>query len=84
MTAPVGNPQFITPEGHSLFLAKKLFDGMGRIKWGALAYIEPGGGGPEGGHTHHRKAIFLSWWKGKWWCWQTACPIRCARMKCFL
>lgn len=59
MTAPVGNPQFITPEGHSLFLAKKLFDGMGQIKWGALAYIEPGGGGPEGGHTHQEGHIFV-------------------------
>lgn len=31
---------FITPEGHKGFLAKKLFDDMGKIHWGAIAYIE--------------------------------------------
>ncbi len=50
---------FITPEGHRAFLAKKLFDDMGAIRWGALAYIEPGGGGPEGGHTHGDDHIFI-------------------------
>lgn len=51
--------QFITPEGHTGFHAKKLFDGMGDIQWGALAYIEKGGGGPEGNHTHSDNHIFI-------------------------
>ena len=50
---------FITPVGHSKFFAKKLFDEMGKIKWGALAYIEAGGGGPEGNHTHEDDHIFI-------------------------
>lgn len=50
---------FITPEGHKGFLAKKLFDGMGKIQWGAIAYIEKGGGGPENNHTHSDNHIFI-------------------------
>ncbi|WP_243111255.1 cupin domain-containing protein [Acutalibacter sp. 1XD8-33] len=50
---------FITPEGHRNFLAKKLFDHMGAIQWGALAYIEKDGGGPEGNHTHPEDHIFI-------------------------
>lgn len=50
---------FITPEGHKGFSAKKLFDGMGRIKWGAIAYIEKNGGGPENNHTHSDNHIFI-------------------------
>ncbi len=50
---------FITPPGHSKFLAKKLFDDMGKIHWGAVAYIEPNGGGPEGNHTHEDDHIFI-------------------------
>lgn len=50
---------FITPEGHKDFLAKKLFDGMGSIQWGALAYISKNGGGPEGNHTHPEDHIFI-------------------------
>lgn len=50
---------FITPEGHKDFLAKKLFDRMGSIQWGALAYIEPNGGGPQGNHTHPEDHIFI-------------------------
>lgn len=34
MNAQTENP-FITPEGHRGFLAKKLFDEMGDIHWGA-------------------------------------------------
>lgn len=44
------NASFITPEGHEGFLAKKLFDEMGKIQWGAVAYIEKDGGGPIGNH----------------------------------
>lgn len=50
---------FITPEGHKGFLAKKLFNEMGKIHWGALAYIEKDGGGPEGNHTHSDNHIFI-------------------------
>ena len=50
---------FITPPGHKDFLAKKLFNEMGAIQWGALAYIEKGGGGPEGNHTHKENHIFI-------------------------
>lgn len=50
---------FITPEGHQSFLAKKLFNEMGRIQWGAIAYIEKDGGGPEGNHTHRDNHIFI-------------------------
>ena len=53
------NNEFITPPGHSQFLAKKLFDNLGKIQWGALAYIEQGGGGPEGNHTHQDDHIFI-------------------------
>ena len=50
---------FITPEGHKGFSAKKLFNKMGKIQWGALAYIEKNGGGPEGNHTHSDDHIFI-------------------------
>ena len=50
---------FITPPGHRDFSAKKLFEGGGALQWGAVAYIQPGGGGPEGGHTHPEDHIFL-------------------------
>lgn len=51
--------EFMTPEGHSGFLAKKLFNEMGKIQWGAIAYIEKGGGGPENNHTHSDNHIFI-------------------------
>ena len=40
-------------------MAKKLFDELGKIKWGALAYIEKGGGGPTGNHTHEDNHVFI-------------------------
>ena len=40
-------------------MAKKLFNELGKIQWGALAYIEPNGGGPEGNHTHEDDHIFI-------------------------
>lgn len=55
----MGNASFITPEGHEGFLAKKLFDEMGKIQWGAVAYIEKDGGGPIGNHTHSDNHIFI-------------------------
>ena len=50
---------FITPEGHKGFLTKKLFNEMGRIQWGAIAYILENGGGPENNHTHSDNHIFI-------------------------
>lgn len=44
---------------HKGFSAKKFFDENGKIKWGAIAYIEKGGGGPEGNHTHSDNHIFI-------------------------
>lgn len=52
-------PEFITPPNHKGFLAKKLFDENGQIKWGAIAYIDKNGGGPEGNHTHEENHIFI-------------------------
>lgn len=51
--------EFITPPNHKGFLAKKLFDENGKIKWGAIAYIDKNGGGPEGNHTHEENHIFI-------------------------
>ena len=50
---------FMTPEGHVGFHAKKLFPEMGKIQWGAVAYIEKDGGGPAGNHTHSDNHIFI-------------------------
>lgn len=50
---------FITPPNHKGFQAKRLFDENGKIKWGAIAYIEKDGGGPEGNHTHEENHIFI-------------------------
>ncbi len=50
---------FMTPEGHKKFAAKKLFNEMGKIQWGAVAYIEENGGGPKGNHTHSDNHIFI-------------------------
>ncbi|MCI8387872.1 MAG: cupin domain-containing protein [Clostridiales bacterium] len=32
---------------------------MGKIQWGAVAYIDKNGGGPEGNHTHSDDHIFI-------------------------
>ena len=50
---------FITPNGHTGFLAKKLFDKMGNIQWGAIAYIEKNGGGSVNNHTHSDNHLFI-------------------------
>ena len=42
---------FITPPEHLKFLAKKLFGNCGEIIDGAIAYLEPDGGGPVKLHT---------------------------------
>lgn len=51
--------EFITPPNHIGFLAKKLFDEMGKIKWGAIGYLSKDGGGPAGNHTHSDNHLFI-------------------------
>lgn len=50
---------FITPPHHVNFLAKKLFGECGEIQDGAIAYLEPGGGGPTVPHTHSHNHLFV-------------------------
>ena len=47
-----------TPPGQTGFFAKELFKDGGKIRDGAAAYIEPGGGLPEN-HTHDYNHIFI-------------------------
>lgn len=51
---------FITPAAHVGFVAKRLFGREeGCIKDGAVAYLEPGGGGPTEDHTHGHDHLFV-------------------------
>lgn len=50
---------FVTPPDHVNFLAKKLFGKCGEIQDGAIAYLEPGGGGPTVPHTHLHHHLFV-------------------------
>lgn len=50
---------FKTPPDHVAFLAKKIFGDCGRIIDGSIAYVEPGGGGPEHPHTHEHSHLFI-------------------------
>jgi mannose-6-phosphate isomerase-like protein (cupin superfamily) len=50
---------FITPPNHIKFMAKKLFGASGEIQDGAIAYLEPGGGGPTTQHTHSHNHLFV-------------------------
>lgn len=51
---------FVTPAAHVGFVAKRLFGREdGCIKDGAVAYIEPGGGGPTVQHTHAHDHLFI-------------------------
>ena len=50
---------FTTPPDHVNFLAKKLFHGAGEIVDGAIAYLEPGGGGPIELHTHKHSHLII-------------------------
>ena len=50
---------FITPPEHLKFLAKKLFGNCGEIIDGAIAYLEPNGGGPVKLHTHPHNHLFI-------------------------
>lgn len=51
--------EFLTPPNHVRFLAKKLFGEMGIIRDGAIAYLEPNGGGPTEMHTHAHNHLFI-------------------------
>lgn len=51
--------EFMTPPNHVNFLAKKLFNDMGRIKDGSIAYLQKNGGGPTELHTHEHNHLFI-------------------------
>lgn len=51
--------EFITPPDHVNFKAKKLFGELGRITDGAIAYIQPNGGGPVTPHIHKHSHLFI-------------------------
>lgn len=50
---------FITPQNHINFLAKKLFDNCGEIINGSIAYLDTNGGGPIELHTHTYDHLFI-------------------------
>lgn len=50
---------FITPPNHVNFKAKKLFENVGTIIDGSIAYIDLNGGGPEKQHTHEHNHLFI-------------------------
>lgn len=50
---------FSTPPDHLHFRAKKLFGRGGEIEGGAIAYLQPGGGGPQTPHTHPHDHLFI-------------------------
>lgn len=50
---------FTTPPDHLHFRAKKLFGPAGEIAGGAIAYLQPGGGGPVQPHTHSHDHLFI-------------------------
>lgn len=53
------NAEFMTPPDHVNFNAKRLFGKMGEILDGAVAYIDPQGGGPVKQHTHEHNHLFI-------------------------
>lgn len=50
---------FITPLNHISFKAKKLFDSVGEIIDGSVAYLNLNGGGPIKQHTHSHNHLFI-------------------------
>lgn len=50
---------FRTPPDHLHFRAKKLCGALGEIADGAIAYLQPGGGGPVRPHTHPHDHLFI-------------------------
>ena len=51
--------EFMTPPAHVNFRAKKLFGATGEILDGAIAYLEPNGGGPIAPHVHLHNHLFI-------------------------
>ncbi|WP_234795237.1 cupin domain-containing protein [Streptococcus equinus] len=49
----------MTPPKHVNFEAKKLFDNVGEIIDGSIAYITLKGGGPTEQHTHDHNHLFI-------------------------
>lgn len=49
----------MTPPGHIGFRARRLFGAGGAIVDGAVAYLEPGGGGSVQPHTHDTDHLFI-------------------------
>ena len=50
---------FMTPPYHINFEAKKLFENVGQIIDGSIAYINLKGGGPTEQHTHEHNHLFI-------------------------
>lgn len=50
---------FMTPPNHINFEAKKLFENVGQIIDGSIAYINLKGGGPTEQHTHEHNHLFI-------------------------
>ncbi len=50
---------FITPPDHINFEAKKLFDSVGEVIDGFVAYLNLNGGGPVEKHTHPHNHLFI-------------------------
>ena len=50
---------FLTPPNHINFSAKRLFENVGEIIEGSIAYLEKNGGGPIELHTHKHNHLFI-------------------------
>lgn len=50
---------FLTPPNHVNFSAKKLFNDVGEIIDGSIAYLYQQGGGPATNHTHEHSHLFI-------------------------
>ena len=50
---------FMTPPNHINYEAKKLFENVGQIIDGSIAYINLKGGGPTEQHTHEHNHLFI-------------------------
>lgn len=51
--------EFIAPPNHVNFEVKKLFDSVGDIIDGSIAYLKLNGGGPTEKHTHPHNHLFI-------------------------
>lgn len=51
--------EFVTPPNHKKFVAKNLFESVGEIIDGSIAYIDLNGGGPKEKHTHEHNHLFI-------------------------